>query len=72
MYSFPPFLPNPIVLNFAQVTATDVLGNIFESKGLRISGAVMTVALIIVWIIIFVTMLHSLKQKKLLWPKESN
>lgn len=54
-----------------QVTATEVMGEIFESNGLQISGCVMTVALIIVWISIFITMLFSFKQKKLLWPKDT-
>lgn len=48
------------------------MGEIFESRGIQILGSVMTAALIIVWIVVFLTMLKSLKQKKLLWPKDSS
>lgn len=47
------------------------MGEIFESEGIRIFGSVMTAMLIVVWIGVFLTMLWSLKQKKLLWPKDS-
>lgn len=47
------------------------MSEIFDSRGLQIAGAVMAAALIIVWIIIFITMLRCLKQKKLLWPKDN-
>lgn len=50
--------------------ATEIIGHFFQSKGLQIFGAVMTVALILVWILVFITMLRCLKQRKLLWPKE--
>ncbi|KAL6860313.1 hypothetical protein ACO1O0_004340 [Amphichorda felina] len=57
--------------NTALVTATEIMSEIFDSRGLQIAGAVMAAALIIVWIIIFITMLRCLKQKKLLWPKDN-
>ena len=44
---------------------------IFDSRGLQIAGAVMAAALIVVWIIVFLTMLTCLKQKKLLYPKDT-
>lgn len=47
------------------------MGEIFDSRGLQIAGSVMTAILIIVWIVVFITMLHCLKQKKLLWPKDN-
>ncbi|KAM0250910.1 hypothetical protein ACHAQJ_008445 [Trichoderma viride] len=57
--------------NTALVTATEIMGNIFESRGLQLFGCAMTIALIIVWITIFLTMLICLKQRKLLWPKNN-
>ncbi|POR38133.1 hypothetical protein TPAR_01658, partial [Tolypocladium paradoxum] len=57
--------------NTALVTATEVMGDIFESKGIQLFGGIMTVALIVVWIGVFVTMIHCLRTKKLLWPKDN-
>ncbi|KAH6610251.1 hypothetical protein Trco_000271 [Trichoderma cornu-damae] len=57
--------------NTALVTATEIMGNIFENRGLQLFGCAMTIALIIVWVIIFLTMLTCLKQRKLLWPKSN-
>ncbi|CAJ0551778.1 Ff.00g057570.m01.CDS01 [Fusarium sp. VM40] len=56
--------------NTALVTATSVMGNIFNSNGLHIFASAMTVAIILVWITIFVRMCWSLKVGKLLWPKD--
>ncbi|KAL6913410.1 hypothetical protein FSHL1_011086 [Fusarium sambucinum] len=56
--------------NTALVTATSVMGKIFDNNGLHIFASVMTVAIIIVWIIIFARMCWSLKTKKLLWPRD--
>ncbi|KAF7546184.1 hypothetical protein G7046_g9377 [Stylonectria norvegica] len=56
--------------NTALVLATQVMGNVFDSEGIKIFGAVMTVALVIVWIGVFCTMIYCLKEKKLLWPKD--
>ncbi|KAM0486064.1 hypothetical protein ACHAPX_000765 [Trichoderma viride] len=58
--------------NTALVTATEIMGNIFENRGLQLFGCAMTIALIIVWIIIFLKMIICLKQKKLLWPKSNS
>ncbi|KAL7922954.1 voltage-dependent anion channel domain-containing protein [Trichoderma austrokoningii] len=58
--------------NTALVTATEIMGNIFENRGLQLFGCAMTIALIIIWIIIFLTMLMCLKQRKLLWPKSKS
>ncbi|KAF5006117.1 hypothetical protein FDECE_7489 [Fusarium decemcellulare] len=55
--------------NTALITATGVMGNVFESTGLHIFACVMTVAIIIIWAVIFGRMVWSLKHKKLLWPK---
>ncbi|GJN84906.1 hypothetical protein PLIIFM63780_008470 [Purpureocillium lilacinum] len=57
--------------NTALVTATQVMGKIFESKGLRLFGSIMTIVLVIVWVGVFVTMLHCLRTRKLLWPKSN-
>ncbi|EYB30189.1 hypothetical protein FG05_12700 [Fusarium graminearum] len=56
--------------NTALVTATSVMGKVFDNNGLHIFASVMTVAIIIVWIIIFARMCWSLKTKKLLWPRD--
>ncbi|KAL9489462.1 hypothetical protein ACSS6W_001739 [Trichoderma asperelloides] len=58
--------------NTALVTATEIMGDIFENRGLQLFGCAMTIALIIVWIIVFLAMVTCLKQKKLLWPKSSS
>lgn len=55
-----------------KVTATEIMGDIFENRGLQLFGCAMTIALIIVWIIVFLAMVTCLKQKKLLWPKSSS
>ncbi|KAH6891154.1 voltage-dependent anion channel-domain-containing protein [Thelonectria olida] len=55
--------------NTALITATGVMGDVFESEGLHIFACVMTIAITIVWIIIFSKMLWALKTRKLLWPK---
>ncbi|KAF5553246.1 Malic acid transport [Fusarium phyllophilum] len=56
--------------NTALVTATSVMGKIFDSNGLHIFASVMTVAIIIIWALIFIRMCWSLKSRKLLWPKD--
>ncbi|KAJ4025212.1 hypothetical protein NW752_002680 [Fusarium irregulare] len=56
--------------NTALVTATSVMGKIFDNNGLHIFASVMTVAIVIVWIMIFTRMCWSLKTKKLLWPRD--
>ncbi|KAM5360040.1 hypothetical protein ACJZ2D_014032 [Fusarium nematophilum] len=55
--------------NTALVTATGVMGKVFDSNGLHIFACVMTVAIVIVWAGVFVRMLWGLKEKTLLWPK---
>ncbi|KAF5622515.1 Malic acid transport [Fusarium sp. NRRL 52700] len=56
--------------NTALVTATSVMGKIFDSNGLHIFASVMSVAIIVVWGLIFIRMCWSLKSRKLLWPKD--
>ncbi|KAL7937510.1 voltage-dependent anion channel domain-containing protein [Trichoderma chlorosporum] len=55
--------------NTALVTTTEIMGNIFESRGLQLFGCAMTIALIMTWVTIFATMIACIKQRKLLWPK---
>ncbi|RSM09948.1 hypothetical protein CDV31_007465 [Fusarium ambrosium] len=55
--------------NTALVTATSVMGNIFHSDGLHIFACVMTIAIVIVWAVVFGRMVWCLKEKRLLWPK---
>ncbi|PTB79192.1 hypothetical protein M440DRAFT_1327620 [Trichoderma longibrachiatum ATCC 18648] len=55
--------------NTALVSATEIMGNIFESRGLQLFGCAMTIALVIAWVSIFATMIVCIRKKKLLWPK---
>ncbi|EGR52852.1 uncharacterized protein TRIREDRAFT_54391 [Trichoderma reesei QM6a] len=55
--------------NTALVSATEIMGTIFESRGLQLFGCAMTIALVIAWVSIFATMIVCIRQKKLLWPK---
>ncbi|KAI8959564.1 voltage-dependent anion channel [Daldinia sp. FL1419] len=56
--------------NTALVTATLALAAALGSTGLRIAGCVMAALLIVVWLLVFVSMLRCLCTKELLWPKE--
>ncbi|KAI2610741.1 voltage-dependent anion channel [Hypoxylon fragiforme] len=56
--------------NTAFVTATFALATAVSSNGLRIAACVMTGILIVVWALVFITMLRCLWNRKLLWPKE--
>ncbi|UKZ54773.1 hypothetical protein TrVGV298_008586 [Trichoderma virens] len=58
--------------NTALVTTTEIMGNIFESRGLQLCGCAMTIALVIAWVSIFATMITCIKQRKLLWPKSKS
>ncbi|KAK7430593.1 hypothetical protein QQZ08_002885 [Neonectria magnoliae] len=58
--------------NTALVTATGVMGDIFESNGLHIFACVMTIGIIVVWFGVFSRMIWGLKEKTLLWPKNDN
>ncbi|GKT56976.1 C4-dicarboxylate transporter malic acid transporter [Colletotrichum tofieldiae] len=57
--------------NTALITATTALGKVFQNNGLQIFGCVMAACLIVVWIIVFVTMIQCLYQRELLWPKDT-
>ncbi|KAI1135867.1 voltage-dependent anion channel-domain-containing protein [Hypoxylon sp. FL0543] len=56
--------------NTALVTATLALATAVGSNGLRICGCVMAAVLIVVWALVFATMLRCLWNRELLWPKE--
>ncbi|KAI0133302.1 voltage-dependent anion channel-domain-containing protein [Hypoxylon sp. NC0597] len=56
--------------NTALVTATLALATALGSTGLRICGCVMAAVLIVVWVLVFATMLKCLWNRELLWPKE--
>ncbi|KAK7753842.1 hypothetical protein SLS62_004208 [Diatrype stigma] len=56
--------------NTALVTATLALAKALDSAGLRIFGCVMAACLILVWLLVFVTMIRCLWRRQLLWPKE--
>ncbi|KAL7944441.1 voltage-dependent anion channel domain-containing protein [Trichoderma barbatum] len=58
--------------NTALVTATEIMGNIFESRGLQLFGCAMTIALVIAWVSIFSIMVACIKRRKLLWPKSKS
>ncbi|KAK7211615.1 hypothetical protein V2G26_018793 [Clonostachys chloroleuca] len=56
--------------NTALVTATQTMSKVFDSQGIHICACVLTVVLVIVWVGVFITMLHYLRTKKLLYPKQ--
>ncbi|OTB04106.1 hypothetical protein M426DRAFT_321204 [Hypoxylon sp. CI-4A] len=56
--------------NTALVTATLALAGALGSNGLQICGCVMAALLIVVWLLVFATMLRCLWKRELLWPKE--
>ncbi|KAG5975911.1 hypothetical protein E4U55_007535 [Claviceps digitariae] len=57
--------------NTALVVATETMGDVFNNRAIHLFGAVMTICLIVVWIGVFVTMLHCLRTRKLLWPQDA-
>jgi tellurite resistance protein TehA-like permease len=56
--------------NTALITATQSLGRILNSEGLKIFGCVMAGVLLVVWLGVFITMLRCLRNRELLWPKD--
>ncbi|KAI1337261.1 voltage-dependent anion channel-domain-containing protein [Xylariaceae sp. FL0016] len=56
--------------NTALVTATLALSQAIDSSGLKIFGCIVAAALIIVWVLVFATMVHCLWKRELLWPKD--
>ncbi|KAI0095614.1 voltage-dependent anion channel-domain-containing protein [Daldinia grandis] len=56
--------------NTALVTATLALAAALDSTGLRITGCAMAAVLIVVWALVFISMLRCLWNRELLWPKE--
>lgn len=46
------------------------MSKVFDSQGIHICACVLTVVLVIVWVGVFITMLHYLRTKKLLYPKQ--
>uniref|UniRef100_L2G403 C4-dicarboxylate transporter n=1 Tax=Colletotrichum fructicola (strain Nara gc5) TaxID=1213859 RepID=L2G403_COLFN len=57
--------------NTALVTATAALGKVFQNSGLQIFACVMAAGLIVVWVVVFVTMVRCLYKRELLWPKDT-
>ncbi|KAK2001281.1 C4-dicarboxylate transporter/malic acid transporter [Colletotrichum falcatum] len=58
--------------NTALITATTALGKVFQNSGLQTSGSVMAACLIVVWFIVFWSMIRSLYRRELLWPKDTH
>jgi len=56
--------------NTAMITATQAIGNGFDSSGIQILGTVMAGLLVLVWIFVFVAMIRSIMLKRLLWPEQ--
>lgn len=56
--------------NTALVTATLALARALGSAGLRVFGCVMAACLVVVWALVFATMIRCLLNRQLLWPKE--
>ncbi|UQC74620.1 C4-dicarboxylate transporter/malic acid transporter [Colletotrichum lupini] len=57
--------------NTALVTATTALGKALQNNGLQIFGCVFAACLIVIWFIVFVTMIRCLYKRELLWPKDT-
>ncbi|KAI4182418.1 MAG: hypothetical protein L6R41_005990 [Letrouitia leprolyta] len=55
--------------NTALITATFAVGKAFQSRGIQITGCVMTVLLIIVWFMVTGMMFRAIKLKQILWPQ---
>lgn len=53
-----------------QIIVMEVMGWIFDNKGILFFGSVMIVCLIVVWIIVFIIMFYCFCIKKLLWLKD--
>lgn len=56
--------------NTALVVATETMGDVFNNEGIHLFSAVMTIGLVVVWIVVFVTMVRCLRTRKLLWPQD--
>ncbi|GAB0133830.1 hypothetical protein EsDP_00002224 [Epichloe bromicola] len=56
--------------NTALVVATETMGDVFNNEGIHLFSAVMTIGLVVVWIVVFVTMVRCLRTRKLLWPPD--
>lgn len=56
--------------NTALLTATYQIGDAFSCKPLQIVGCAMTGVLVLVWAIIFITMIRCIWKRELLWPKQ--
>lgn len=46
------------------------MGDVFNNEGIHLFSAVMTIGLVVVWIVVFVTMVRCLRTRKLLWPQD--
>lgn len=57
--------------NTALVTATTALGKALQNNGLQIFGCVFAACLIVIWFVVFVTMIRCLYKRELLWPKDT-
>ncbi|KAL9025454.1 MAG: hypothetical protein Q9196_005726 [Gyalolechia fulgens] len=55
--------------NTALITATFAVGKAFQSRGIQITGCVMTVFLLIAWFIVVGMMIRAIKLKQILWPQ---
>lgn len=56
--------------NTALLTATYQIGSAFSCRPLQIVGCAMTGVLVLVWAIIFITMIRCIWKRELLWPKQ--
>ncbi|KAL8939780.1 MAG: hypothetical protein Q9216_003167 [Gyalolechia sp. 2 TL-2023] len=55
--------------NTALITATFAVGKAFQSRGIQITGCVMTVFLLITWFAVMGMMFRAIKLKHILWPQ---
>jgi tellurite resistance protein TehA-like permease len=55
--------------NTALVTATQAIGKAFDSKAIKIFGTVLACIVILVWMVVFGTMIRAIWLRRLLWPR---
>ena len=56
--------------NTALITATFAIGNAFGSPAINYVGCAATCALIAVWFVVFIAMVHAIATKRILWPQK--
>lgn len=56
--------------NTALTTATFAVGGALNTNGINILGCIMTVALVLTWIVVFVAMIRAVWNRDIMWPQK--